>query len=181
MIWEIDPAHSHASFSIRVMFVSTTKGHFNALHGHLYIDEQNPANSWVDARVDAASIDTGLKRRDDHLRSADFFEVEKYPTITFKSMNVEHIGSQGYKVTGNLTMHGVTNPITFDVAYSGHESTMRGVRATLTAKAKIRRNDFGVGHSVPVQIAAGSLVTIDIALAVVQKSEEVQETMAIAE
>src|SRR5439155_8372422 len=134
----------HLSFAIRVMSVSTTRGRFHALRGHLYIDEQNPANSWVDAEVDAASINTHNKLRDAHLRSATFFAVKQYPTITFQSTHVEHVDGQDYKVTGNLIMHGVTRPVTFDVDYHG-QSTLMGVRAGLTAKATINRNDFGLG------------------------------------
>src|SRR5437588_7527439 len=103
MIWEIDSTHSHVSFAIRVMSISTTRGHFHALRGRLYIDEQNPANSWVDAQVEAASIDTRNKRRDAHLRSAAFFDVKKYSTITFTSTHVAHVSGQNYQATGNLT------------------------------------------------------------------------------
>src|SRR5712692_616683 len=94
MIWEIDPIHSHVSFSVRVMSVSTTRGRFKALRGQLHIDEQNPVNSWVAAEVDAASIDTQNKLRDAHLRSVGFFDVKTYPTITFQSTNVEHVSGQ---------------------------------------------------------------------------------------
>src|SRR6266581_3107955 len=138
MIWQIDPTHSHASFAVRVLSVSTTRGRFHALRGHLHIDEQNPANSWVDAEVEAASIDTHNKLRDAHLRSAAFFDVKNYSTITFTSTHVEHVGGQNYQVTGNLTLHGVTRPITFDVAYHGQNSLM-DTRADLTAKATINR------------------------------------------
>ena len=79
MIWQIDPTHSHLSFAVRVLSVSTTRGRFHALRGHLHIDEQNPANSWVEAEVEAASIDTRNKLRDAHLRSAAFFAVKQYP------------------------------------------------------------------------------------------------------
>ncbi len=116
MIWEIDPAHSQVSFAIRVLSLATTRGRFNRLHGHLHIDEQNPANSWVEAEVDAASINTHNLLRDTHLRSNAFFAVKKYPTIAFKSTRVEHIGGSAYKVTGNLTLLGTTKPITFDVS-----------------------------------------------------------------
>ena len=115
MNWEIDSTHSHVSFTVRVMFISTTRGRFNALHGGLHIDEQNPANSWVDAQVESTSVDTHNKLRDAHLRSAAFFDVKKHPTITFTSTNIEHVSGQDYQVTGNLTLHGVTRPITFDV------------------------------------------------------------------
>src|SRR6266702_8676419 len=180
MNWQIDPTHSHLSFAIRVMSVSTTRGRFHALRGHLHIDEQNPANSWVDAEVDAASIDTHIKLRDAHLRSAAFFAVKQYPTITFQSTHVEHAGGQDYQVTGNPTMHGVTRPITFDVAYRG-QSTLMDVRADLRASAQINRTNFGVGRGAAVQLAASSMVTIEIELEAVQQAVEVREAMAIAE
>lgn len=179
MNWQIDPTHSHLSFAIRVMSVTTTRGRFHALRGYLHIDEQHPANSWVEAEVDAASIDTHNKLRDVHLRSAAFFAVKQYPTITFQSTSVEHAGGQDYQVTGNLTMHGVTRHITFDVAYRG-QSTQMGVRAGLRASAQINRNDFGVGRGAAVQLAASSMVTIEIDLEAVQQAVEVREAAVIA-
>jgi polyisoprenoid-binding protein YceI len=122
MIWEIDHAHSQVSFAIRVMSLATTRGRFNRLHGHLHIDEQTPANSWVEAEVDAASINTHNLLRDTHLRSGAFFTVKKYPTIACKSTRVEHIGGSAYTVTGNLTLLGTTKPITFAVSYSGQRA-----------------------------------------------------------
>jgi polyisoprenoid-binding protein YceI len=160
--------------------VSTTRGRFHALRGHLHIDEQNPANSWVEAEVEAASIDTHIKLRDAHLRSAAFFDVKQYPTISFTSTNVEHVGGQNYQVTGNLTLHGVTKPITFDVAYRG-QSTLMGARTGLTAKATINRNDFGVGRGAAVQLVASSIATIEIDLEAVQQAVEVREAVATAQ
>jgi polyisoprenoid-binding protein YceI len=180
MIWKIDPTHSHVSFAVRVLSVSTTRGRFHALRGQLYIDEQNPANSWVEAEVDAASIDTHNKLRDAHLRSAAFFAVKQYPTISFQSTHVEHVDGQGYKVIGNLSMHGVTKPITFDVEYRG-QSTLMGARAGLTAKATINRNDFGLGRGAAVQLAASSIATIQIDLEAVQQAVEVREAVATAQ
>jgi polyisoprenoid-binding protein YceI len=180
MNWKIDPTHSHVSFAVRVLSVSTTRGRFHALRGHLHIDEQNPANSWVEAEVEAASIDTHIKLRDAHLRSAAFFDVKQYPTISFTSTNVEHVGGQNYQVTGNLTLHGVTKPITFDVAYRG-QSTLMGARTGLTAKATINRNDFGVGRGAAVQLAASSIATIEIDLEAVQQAVEVREAVATAQ
>jgi len=180
MIWKIDPTHSHVSFAVRVLSVSTTRGRFHALRGHLHIDEQNPANSWVEAEVEAASIDTHIKLRDAHLRSAAFFDVKQYPTISFTSTNVEHVGGQNYQVTGNLTLHGVTKPITFDVAYRG-QSTLMGARTGLTAKATINRNDFGVGQGAAVQLVASSIATIEIDLEAVQQAVEVREAVATAQ
>jgi len=180
MIWEFDPIHSRVSFSVRVMSVSTTRGRFKALRGQLHLDEQNPTNSWVAAEVDTASIDTQNKLRDAHLRSAAFFAVKQYPTITFTSTNVEHLGCQDYQVTGNLTLHGVTRLITFDVTYRG-ENSMMGMRTGLRASAKINRNDFGVGRGAAVRVVASSMVTIEIDLEAVQQSVEVQEAVATAE
>src|SRR5215468_3164831 len=102
MVWEIDPISSHLSFAIRVMSVTTTRGSFNRVRGQLHIDEQNPASSWVEAEVDAASITTHNLLRDTHLRSTAFFAVKQYPTISFKSTRVEHTSGSAYKVTGNL-------------------------------------------------------------------------------
>jgi polyisoprenoid-binding protein YceI len=130
--------------------------------------------------VEAASIDTHIKLRDDHLRSAAFFDVKQYPTISFTSTNVEHVGGQNYQVTGNLTLHGVTKPITFDVAYRG-QSTLMGARTGLTAKATINRNDFGVGRGAAVQLVASSIATIAIDLEAVQQAVEVREAVATAQ
>ncbi len=175
MTWEIDPTHSQVSFAIRVMSVATTRGRFNKLRGQLHIDEQNPASSWVEAEVDATSIDTHNIIRDAHLRSNSFFAVKKYPTISFRSTRVEHIGGNAYKVTGNLTLLGMTKPVTFDVAYSGR-SAGADVRASLTARATMNRNDFGLGRGMMVQSAAGKTATIEVALVAIQKPVKVPET-----
>src|SRR5260221_4142267 len=119
MAWEIDPAHSQAAFVVKHMMFATVRGTFNVLSGHLHIDDQNPHNSWVDAQVDAASVDTRDERRDGHLKSPDFFDVEKYPTLTFKSTKVEHVGGNEYNVTGDLTIRGETHPVTFKAEYGG--------------------------------------------------------------
>jgi len=178
MIWKVDPTHSHVSFAIRVLGVSTTKGRFNALRGQLSIDEQKPASSWVEAEVDAASIDTHNRLRDAHLRSAAFFAVKKYPTIAFESTNVEHVSGQDYKVTGNLTLHGVTKPVTFDVTYRG-QRTIIGAHTGLSAKAKINRHDFGLGQGMAIQFAASEMATIEIDLEAVQTPA--REAVALAE
>jgi polyisoprenoid-binding protein YceI len=175
MIWEIDSTRSRVSFAIRVMSVTTTRGSFNRLRGQLHIDEQNPDNSWVEAEVDAASINTHNFLRDTHLRSNAFFAVKKYPTIAFRSTRVEPNGGNAYNVTGNLTLLGITKPITFDVEYSGQSAGLNAC-ASLTARATINRDDFGLGRGMVVQFAAGKMATIEIALVTVQKSVKVPET-----
>jgi len=175
MIWEIDSTRSGVSFALRVMSATTTRGRFNKVRGQLYIDEQNPASSWVEAEVDAASIDTHNILRDTHLRSNAFFAVKKYPTISFRSTRVEHTGGNAYKVTGNLTLLGTTKPITFDVEYSG-QSAGFNAQAGLTARATINRHDFGLGQGMMVQAAAGKRATVEIALVAVQKAGKEWET-----
>ena len=175
MIWEIDPTRSQVSFATRVMSFATTRGRFNTVRGQLHIDEQNPASSWVEAEVDAGSIDTHNRLRDTHLRSGAFFAVKKYPTIAFRSTRVEHIGGSAYTVMGDLTLLGRTKPITFEVEYIG-QSTGSDRRAALTAKATINRDDFGLGRGMMVQSAAGKTATVQIALVAIQQSVKVPET-----
>ncbi len=177
---EIDPTHSHVSFAVRVLSISTMRGRFTTFSGQLHIDEQNPAKSWVVAQVEAASIDTRNKLRDAHLRSAAFFDVKKYSTITFTSTHVEPVGGQDYRVIGNLTLHGVTRPITFDVHYRG-QSSMQGARTGLSAKATINRHDFSLGQGAAVRFAASSMVTIEIDLEAVQQAVEGHDTNALSE
>jgi polyisoprenoid-binding protein YceI len=175
MIWEIDSTRSRVSFAIRVMSVTTTRGRFKRLRGQLHIDEQNPANSWVEAEIDAASINTHNLLRDTHLRSNAFFAVKKYPTIAFRSTRVEQSGGSAYTVTGNLTLLGTTKPITFEVEYSGQSAGLNA-RADLTARATINRDNFGLGRGMMVQAAAGKTASIEIALVAVQKAGKAPET-----
>lgn len=175
MPWEIDPVHSEATFSVKHMMFTTVRGHFNVLSGHLHIDEQNPANSWVDAKVDAASIDTRDATRDNHLRSPDFFDVAKYPTLTFKSTSVEHVGGSEYNVTGDLTMRDVTRPVTFKAEYHGQGKNPYGMLvAGLSGKTRINRKDWGLNWNVGLE-AGGLLVSedvnIEIDLEVINKAE----------
>ena len=179
MIWEIDSTRSQVSFAIRVMSVTTTRGSFNKVRGQLHIDEPNPASSWVEAEVDAASIDTHNLLRDAHLRSNAFFAVKKYPTISFWSTRVEPNGGSAYKVTGDLTLLGTTKPITFDVEYSG-QSAGFNARAALTARATINRGDFGLGRGMMVQAAVGKTATVEIALVAIQKADKESETVVKA-
>ena len=173
MAWEIDPSHSEALFSVRHAMISTVRGHFNVISGTLHIDEQNPANSSVDAQADASSIDTRDERRDGHLKSPDFFDAAQYPTITFKSTKVEPTGGNEYNVIGDLTMHGVTKPVTFKAEYSGQNKDAYGMlRAGISAKARVNREDWGLTWNAPLE-AGGVLVSkevnIEIDLSTVNK------------
>ena len=162
MAWEIDPSHSQAMFSVRHAMVATVRGNFNVISGHLHIDEQNPANSWVDAQADASSINTRDERRDGHLKSPDFFDAAKYPTLTFKSSSVEHNGGSDYTIVGDLTMHGVTKPVTFKAEYGGQGKDAYGnQRAGISVKGKINREDWGLTWNAPIE-AGGVLVSKDV-------------------
>ncbi len=176
MAWEIDGTHSQATFSVRHMMVSTVRGQFGVLGGKLEIDEQHPENSWIEAEVDAASIDTRDARRDGHLRSADFFDVENHPKLTFKSTKVVPVGDQQYRVIGNLTMHGVTKEVAFNAEYTGYQQKdLYGLeRAGLSAKTKVNRKDFDLNWNKALEtggVLVGDDVTIEIDLAAVRKSE----------
>ncbi len=181
MSWEIDATHSQATFSVKHMMISTVRGHFEVLSGKLHIDEEHPDNSWVEAEVDAASINTRDARRDGHLRSPDFFDAEKYPKITFKSTKVTPTGNNEYRVTGDLTMHGVTKEETLHADYSGQVKDLYGLqRAAFSVKGKINRKDFGLNWNVGLEaggVLVGEDVNIEIDLAAVQKAA-VQEAAA---
>jgi len=143
-LWNLDPAHTQANFSVRHMMVATVRGSFDKVSGTLEFDPQNPAHSRVEATIEAASINTGLADRDAHLRSADVFDVENYPTITFKSTSVKAIGDNKLAVTGDLTMHGVTKSITVEMDVFPAKETRQGVRCGFETTFTIKRTDFGM-------------------------------------
>jgi polyisoprenoid-binding protein YceI len=142
--YTIDAAHSSVSFKIKHL-ASRVVGSFKDFSGTIEFDEKAPKKASVDATIQTASIDTRNEKRDGHLRSADFFEAEKYPTITFKSKKVEAAVKDKLKVTGDFTMHGVTKPVTLNVEYLGSAKDPAGkVRAGFSATGKLNRKDFGI-------------------------------------
>src|SRR6185436_19081144 len=146
--WEIDPAHSSIQFGVRHLMISTVKGRFPKFTATAVADEKEPTRAIVEASIDAASIDTGEAKRDEHLRGPDFFDVAKYPTITFKSTKIEPAGDHRYKLHGDLTMHGVTKPVVLDVEATQQVKGMRGeTRAGARATTKVNRKDFGINWS----------------------------------
>ncbi len=172
MAWQIDAAHSQATFSVRHMMISTVKGQFKIISGSLHIDEEHPENSWVDAQADATSIDTREEKRNGHLISPDFLDAAQYPTITFKSTKVEHVGGQDYKVTGDLTMHGVTKQVVFDAEYAGQvkKDAFGKQRAGISVKGSINRKDYGLNWNVALEsggVMVSDKVNIEIDLSAV--------------
>jgi polyisoprenoid-binding protein YceI len=143
--WSIDPTHSSVEFAVRHLMITTVKGRFNAVEGTVVLDEANPAASTAEITIQAASIDTREPQRDAHLRSADFFEVEKYPTLTFRSSGVRDITAGGFTLDGDLTIHGVTRPVRLEVVSEGRaRDPWGGERAGYTATTRIKRSDFGL-------------------------------------
>jgi len=158
MAWQIDPAHSTIEFSVKHMMITTVRGRFNAFDGTLQLNEEHPEASYVEGAIDVASIDTGEPERDTHLRSADFFDVEQYPKMTFRSTRIERVGSGRYKVYGDLTIKDVTREVVFDVTDEGRGRDPWGnMRWGFSAEATLNRKDFGLTWNVPLE-AGGWLV-----------------------
>jgi polyisoprenoid-binding protein YceI len=144
--YQIDPDHSSFQFKVRHLMVSNVKGDFNKAKGSVIIDDSNITNLKVELTIETASVDTGHAKRDEHLRNADFFDVAKYPTVTFVSKKVIQAGQGKLKVTGDLTLHGVTREITMDVEGPTQEikDPWGKFRRGATATGKINRKDFGL-------------------------------------
>jgi polyisoprenoid-binding protein YceI len=148
--WTIDPVHSEVGFSVRHMMVSKVRGRFNTFSGEIVTGEK-PANSSVTAEIDLASIITGNEQRDAHIRSADFFEVETYPKMTFRSTGVRQDGDD-YILDGELTLKGVTKTVPLRLELNGFaEDPYGGTRAGFTATTEINRGDFNVSFNAPMQ------------------------------
>ena len=159
--WNIDPNHSAAQFSVRHMGISTVRGAFTKVKGAVAYDSADPSKSAIDATIDATSVDTRVEARDKDLRSPNFFDVDKFPTITFKSKSVSADGSGKLKVTGDLTIKGVTKEVVLDV--DGPSSPIKaqngGERMGASATTKINRKDFGVNGAAA---AVGDEITITL-------------------
>lgn len=144
--WQIDPAHSAAHFSVRHLMISNVRGEFTKLTGSAQINPADLSKSSVEVTIEAGSLNTREPQRDEHLRSSDFFDVAKYPTLTFRSKRIEAMGPEDFKLTGDLTIHGVTKEVTFDG--EGPTPSVKdpwgNIRAGVTASAKINRKNFGL-------------------------------------
>ncbi len=176
MAWELDPAHTLIEFSAKHMMITTVKGRFNLFNGRIDLEEDNPAASVVDVTIDAASLDTGQAQRDAHLRSADFLDVEHYPTITFTSTKVTPHGEERARVLGDLTIRGVTHEVELDVTREGRSRSMQGHRLdAYTLSGTISRKQWGLEWNVALETGGwlvGDTVKIAIEAEVVEKAEE---------
>jgi len=179
--WDIDSAHSGVHFAVRHMMIATVRGEFRKVTGTITLDEKDISKSSVEAVIDATTIDTREERRDNDLRSANFFDVAKFPTITFKSRSVTRLGKGKFKVAGDLTMHGVTKDVVLDV--EGLDTQVndprRGPKMGASATTQIKRSDFGLTWNRVIEtggVAVSDEVGIIIDLELVKKAPAVPTT-----
>ncbi|HXN55907.1 MAG TPA: YceI family protein [Myxococcales bacterium] len=163
--YDIDPTHSNAIFAVKHMMVSTVRGEFGKVEGKVVWDAANPANSTVDATIDANTLSTREEKRDQHLKSPDFFDVANHPKITFKSTKVEAAGKGLYKVTGDLTIRGNTKPVVLDVEGPTAEvkDPAGNTKVGASATTKLNRKDFGVSWNKNLD-SGGVVVSDDVTI-----------------
>jgi polyisoprenoid-binding protein YceI len=169
--WNVDASHSQVGFAVKHLVISNVRGEFAAYQGKLVLDESDVTRSSVDATIDVNSLTTKVADRDAHLKGPDFFDVAKYPSITFKSTKVAKTGKDQLKVTGELTLHGVTRPVVLDVTTSPEVKGMFGeTRRAFAATTRINRKDYGLTWNKLVEAgpAVGDEVTIALDLEIVK-------------
>lgn len=163
--WKIDPVHSNAQFKVKHMMISHVKGEFTSINGTLELDESDISRSRVEASIDATTINTREAQRDAHLKSADFLDVEKFPTLKFKSTRIAKKGDDEYAVSGDLSIHGVTRNVTLQVEElsAPTKDPWGNTRIGLSANVKINRKDFGLVWNAALEtggVLVGEEVTI---------------------
>ena len=165
--WTIDPNHSNVGFKVRHLMVSNVKGVFGKVQGVVDIDDQDLTRSRASATIDTTSIDTRLAKRDEHLKSADFLDVAKFPVMTFTSTKVEAAGSGKLKVTGDLTLHGITRSVVLEVEGPSQmaKDPMGNLRRGASAETKINRKDFGLTWNKAME-AGGVLVGDEVVISI---------------
>jgi polyisoprenoid-binding protein YceI len=180
--WAVDSSHSTVGFSVRHMMVSNVKGAFGKFTATVDGSPADPATAKISATIEVASVDTRDTKRDDHLRSADFFDAAKFPQMTFTSTKVEKLSATAAKVTGDLTFHGVTKPVVLDVEYTQPVKSPWGKSVVgATATGKISRKDFGVAWSKTLDgggLVVGDEVTLQFDLELVKKDAPVKDASA---
>lgn len=172
--YEIDPAHSRFGFLARHAMVTKVRGHFADFSGTVVADGSDPTASRIELSINVASVDTASEQRDAHLRTNDFFDAENYPEITFVSTSIEQRGPTTFAVTGDLTIRGVTRPVTLDVEFTGAaKDPWGGERIGFEATTVINRKDFGVNFNATLEaggVLVSEKVTIEIDIEAVKKA-----------
>jgi polyisoprenoid-binding protein YceI len=172
--WQIDPVHTNIQFSVRHLMISNVKGVFHKFTGAFEIDDKDITKSKASSVIDVNSIDTGIEKRDEDLRSANFFDVAKYPTMTFVSKKFTKVGANKFKMSGDLTMHGITREVMLDM--EGLESVVKdpwgNMRRGVTLATKINRRDFGLTYNKVLEtggVVVGDEVVINIEVEMIKK------------
>ena len=181
MSWKIDPAHSEINFSVRHMMISNVRGRFEKFSGTMDFVEDDPTQSTVYVQIEAASINTKESARDTHLKSADFFNAEKYPYLTFKGKKALVLDANHGRVTGDLTIRNVTKEVVLDVEYSGQAKSPWGmVSAGFSAATAINRKDWGLTWNVGLEtggVLVGDEIKISIEVEIVKEAEAEKEAI----
>lgn len=175
-VYKVDPDHSGVGFTIR-HFVTNVPGRFKDFDGAIKYDKQNPAASTVSFTIQAASIDTDNADRDNHLRGEDFFDVQKFPTITFSSTSVKAVDADTLEVTGDLTMHGVTKKVTVPVEVFGSMKTPRGEKAGFETAFKVDRKEYGITWNRALD-AGGAVLGDDVKITIAVEADRQAEQPA---
>jgi len=166
MAWQLDTAHTQVAFTAKHLMISTVRGQFKQFSGTLDLDEQTPANSKIDVTIEATSLDSGSEQRDGHVRSADFLDVEHYPTITFKSTRVEQLSQDDFSITGDLTIRGVSRPVVLAATRDGETNDPWGNRRVgFSLTTSINRKDWGLNWNVALE-AGGVLVSEKVTISI---------------
>ena len=176
-IYKIDPAHSSAQFTVRHMMITNVRGSFRTVNGTIELDREHPENSSVEAVIDVKTISTNDDQRDGHLKSPDFLDAEKFPEITFKSRKVSPAGSEKWKVTGELTMHGIAKEVTLEMEPPSAEGKdLRGsIRMGTSASTRIKRGDYGLTFNAALEtggVVLGDELKIDLEVSAVKSGGE---------
>lgn len=176
--WTLNEAHTAAEFCVRHMMITCVRGHFKNVGGTLEFDPSRPEEAWTEVAIDAATLWSGEAERDDHLRSGDFLDVQRHPVIRFRSSRVEPTARNEYRVTGELTIRGVTRPVALDVRYLGQcRSPFDDTRIGFTATTRIDRHDFGVSWNAELQ-DGGFVVGDEVFITIDAEAEAAEETTA---
>ena len=171
--WTIDQDHSNVGFKVKHLMISNVKGEFRNFNGTLEIDDKDVTKSKVVVNIDTPSITTGVTKRDDHLKSPDFFDVAKYPVMTFVSKRVQKAGNDKLKVYGDLTLHGVTREVVLDVEgpTRGYKDRSGNIKRGVSATTRINRKDYGLTWNAAIEsggVAVGDEVTISLEVELLQ-------------
>jgi len=172
--WQLDPAHTLVEFSGKHMMFTTVKGHFKSVRGTIVLDEADPSRSSVEVEIDTPSLYSGVEYRDNHLKSPDFLDIERHPTITFKSTRVELLSSDHAKVIGDLTIRGITREVVLDTELAGRgKDPMDREVISFDARTSINRKDFGLTWNMALETGGflvGDIIKIELAVEAMKQS-----------